>query len=145
METFSALLAFVRGILIMSMVMTKLPLCQFSIFSEDHDDFIKWKHFARYWPLCGEFTGHRWIPLTKASDGELWCFVWSVPWINGSANNHEAGDLICRGTQYEVIVMPSFEENFNPVCWLQSSFLCPNSLDILIAVIKHPVINAHWP
>ena len=23
---------------------------------------------------CGEFTGHRWIPLTKASDAELWCF-----------------------------------------------------------------------
>ena len=23
-------------------------------------------------PLCGEFTGHRWIPLTKASDAELW-------------------------------------------------------------------------
>ena len=23
--------------------------------------------------LCGEFTGHRWIP-TKASDAELWCF-----------------------------------------------------------------------
>ena len=25
-------------------------------------------------PLCGEFTGHRWIPLTKAFDAELWCF-----------------------------------------------------------------------
>ena len=25
-------------------------------------------------PLCGEFTGHRWIPLTKASNMELWCF-----------------------------------------------------------------------
>ena len=25
-------------------------------------------------PLCGEFTGHRWIPLTKASDAELWSF-----------------------------------------------------------------------
>ena len=25
--------------------------------------------------LCGEFTGHRSIPLTKASDAELWCFV----------------------------------------------------------------------
>ena len=25
-------------------------------------------------PLCGEFTGHRWIPHTKASDAELWCF-----------------------------------------------------------------------
>ena len=30
-------------------------------------------------PLWGEFTGHRWIPLTKASDAELWCFLWSGP------------------------------------------------------------------
>ena len=30
-------------------------------------------------PLCGEFTGHRWISLTKASDVELWCFLWSSP------------------------------------------------------------------
>ena len=30
-------------------------------------------------PLCGEFTGHRWIPRIKASDAELWCFLWSVP------------------------------------------------------------------
>ena len=27
-------------------------------------------------PLCGEFTGPRWIPRTKASDAELWCFLW---------------------------------------------------------------------
>ena len=26
--------------------------------------------------LCGEFTGPRWIPHTKASDAELWCFLW---------------------------------------------------------------------
>ena len=44
-----------------------------------HDDVIKWKHFPRYWPLCGEFTGHRWIPRTKASDAEFWCFLWSAP------------------------------------------------------------------
>ena len=30
-----------------------------------HDDVTKWKHFPRYWPFCGEFTGHRWIPHTK--------------------------------------------------------------------------------
>ena len=30
-------------------------------------------------PVCGEFTGHRWIPHTKASDAELWYFLWSVP------------------------------------------------------------------
>ena len=27
-------------------------------------------------PLCGESTGHRWIPLTKASDAELLCFFY---------------------------------------------------------------------
>ena len=26
--------------------------------------------------LCGKFTSHLWIPLTKASDAELWCFLW---------------------------------------------------------------------
>ena len=30
-------------------------------------------------PLCGEYTGHRWIPLTKASDAERWCFLCSAP------------------------------------------------------------------
>ena len=34
-----------------------------------HDDIIKWKHFLRYW----------WIPHAKASDAELWCFLWSAP------------------------------------------------------------------
>ena len=30
-------------------------------------------------PLCVEFTGPRWIPLTKASNTELWYFLWSAP------------------------------------------------------------------
>ena len=28
--------------------------------------------------LCGEFTGPRWIPHTKASEAELRCFLWSA-------------------------------------------------------------------
>ena len=35
---------------------------------------IWWHHhdiFRVTGPLCGEFTGHRWIPLTKASHAEL--------------------------------------------------------------------------
>ena len=43
-----------------------------------HDDVIKWKHFPRCWPLARESTGHRWIPYTKASHAELWCFLWSA-------------------------------------------------------------------
>ena len=29
-------------------------------------------------PLCGESTGYQWIPLTKPSEEELWCFLWST-------------------------------------------------------------------
>ena len=29
--------------------------------------------------LCGAFTGRRWIPGTKTSDAELWCFLLSAP------------------------------------------------------------------
>ena len=28
--------------------------------------------------MCGDFIGPRWIPRTKASDEELWCFLWSA-------------------------------------------------------------------
>ena len=30
--------------------------------------------------LWGEFTVYQWIPPTKASDAELWCFLWSAPY-----------------------------------------------------------------
>ena len=30
-------------------------------------------------PLSGDFTGHRRIPLTKPSDAEFWCYLWSAP------------------------------------------------------------------
>ena len=42
-----------------------------------HDDVIKWKHFPRDWPFVRGI--HWWIPLTKASDVELGCFLWSGP------------------------------------------------------------------
>ena len=50
-------------------------------------------------------VGDRWIRLTKASDAELWCFLWSPPWINGWVNNHEASDLRCHRAHYDVIAM----------------------------------------
>ena len=38
-----------------------------------------WDIFRVTSPLRGEFTVHRWIHLAKASDAELWCFLWSAP------------------------------------------------------------------
>ena len=56
-------------------------------------------------PLCGEFTGHRWIPRTKSQ----WCgtlmFSLIYAWINGWVNNREAGDLRRHGALYDVNVM----------------------------------------
>ena len=56
-------------------------------------------------PIRGEFTGHRWIPYAQASGAELWCFLWSAPWINGWVNNRKAGDLRRHRAHYDVIVM----------------------------------------
>ena len=42
-----------------------------------------WRHgmetFPRYWPFVRGIHRSRWIPRTKASDAELWCFLWSAP------------------------------------------------------------------
>ena len=47
----------------------------------NHDDVIKWKHFPRYWSFVWGI--HRSPgPVNsphKASDAELWCFLWFVP------------------------------------------------------------------
>ena len=55
-----------------------LPLCYFTpktpvpCVNNPHDDVIKWKHFPRHWPLCGEFTGpgefHTQKPVTRGFD-----------------------------------------------------------------------------
>ena len=60
-----------------------------------HDDVIKWKHFRVTGNLCGEFPGPRWIPHTKASHVELWCFLWSasgsrVEWTIGRLVNWDS-------------------------------------------------------
>ena len=57
----------------------KIPLTEKSTNGALHDDVIKWKHFPCYWPFVRGIHRSRWIPRTKASDAELWCFIWSAP------------------------------------------------------------------
>ena len=56
-------------------------------------------------PLCGEFTGRRWIPLTKVSDAVLWCFSLICAWTNDRVHNEYAGDLKRHRVHYDVTVM----------------------------------------
>ena len=56
-------------------------------------------------PLCGEFTGRRWIPLTKASNTELRCFLWFAPEKDVWVNNRDAGDVRRHHAHYDITVM----------------------------------------
>ena len=38
-----------------------------------------WSPFRITVPLWGESTGHRWIPLKKATDVDFWCSLWCLP------------------------------------------------------------------
>ena len=74
-----------------------------------------WRHLMEtfstlFGPLWGESTGDRWIPLTKASDAELWCSLWSAPgWINGWTNNRDADNFRRHHAHNDVTVMMMME------------------------------------
>ena len=82
----------------------------------------------------GEFTGHWWIPGTKASNAELWCFLWSAPEKNGWVNNREAGDLRCYHTIWRhcngpwtlVFLSWAYHRKVMEFIWYVSSNLLPN-------------------
>ena len=87
----------------------------------------RWRHqmekkFRVTGPLCGEFTGHRWIPCTKAL-----MFSLISAWISGWAKNLEAGDLGRHRAHYDVTVMD------HPVDW--RLHLSPN-----LNIVYPPVI-----
>ena len=44
-----------------------------------HDDVIKLKHFPRYWPFMRGIHRSPVKSPYKASDAELWCFLWVAP------------------------------------------------------------------
>ena len=55
--------------------------------------------------LCGEFTGHRWISRTNASDAELWFFFFDLRLNKRLGNNGDAGDMRRHRAHYDVAVM----------------------------------------
>ena len=65
--------------------------------------------------LCGEFTGHRWIPRTKTSDADphlnkrlgiqSWGWWFETPWRPLWRHSDVLGLLHCFGYQYEVITI----------------------------------------
>ena len=60
--------------------------------------------------LCGEFTGHRWIPHKGQWRGAL-MFPLICAWINGWVNNGEAGGLRRHRAHYDITVIFKFTPN----------------------------------
>ena len=56
-------------------------------------------------PLWGESIGHRCILLTKASDAELWCFLWCAPEQTVEQTIETPVIWKHHGAHYYVIVM----------------------------------------
>ena len=70
-----------------------------------HDDVIKWKHFPRNWPFVWGI--HRSPVNSPHKDQWRGALMFSLicAWINGWANNREAGDLRRHRTHYDVTVL----------------------------------------
>ena len=85
--------------------------------------------------LCREFTGHRWIPCTKASDAVLWYFFLIFAWTNGWVNNRDPGGLRRHGAHYDVTVM---DFGMSILMWhwfvptVSCLITCPDFLKIVI-------------
>ena len=79
-----------------------------------------WNIFRVTCPLYEEFTGHRWIPLTKARDAEHGYLFLIYAWIHRWVNNREAGDLRRHHAYSDVIVINDDSALFhivsNPNC-----------------------------
>ena len=83
-----------------------------------HDDVIQWKFFRVTGPLCGEFAGHRRIPLTKGQQYGLWCFF-------------DVGPLKLLNKQYNDR-------------WVETTW---RSYDAIVMIMSHIWVNGlghHW-
>ena len=88
-------------------------------------------------PLWEESTSHLWIPLTKASDSELWFFFMHA-WTNSSANNQDGHDLGCHCVHYDVTVICDIWGVFVSSTW---SLLFV--LSVLLCFMQYHVIWGH--
>ena len=82
-----------------------------------HDDVIQWKRFPRNWSFVRGIHRSRWIPHTKASYAELWCFFFICVWKSDWVNSREADDLRRYRCRYDVLVMYGLDTIWALVEW----------------------------
>ena len=100
-----------------------------------------WRHeigniFRATGPLCWEFAGHRWIPLTKASDA-------IYAWTNGLVIRRDARDLGRHRAHYGVTVMDSAWQGLDEIrehavmCFV----ICEKRLALVAVVVTVTILG----
>ena len=87
-----------------------------------HNDVIKCKHFPHYWPFVWGIHRSSVNYPHKASDTELWCFLWS-DWVK----DREAGDLRRIHSHYDVIVVITYP--WPAISWIMFNSSPPGKND----------------
>ena len=83
-------------------------------------------------PLCGEFTGHRWIPLTKASQwrGAL-MFSLICSWTNGWEDNpHNPLCIQCKSSNSFCMKSIFRDNSYYNLCHSNVEGWCDMQIDI---------------
>ena len=69
-----------------------------------HDDVIKCRHFLHCWPFVKRIHWSPVVLLTKNSDVERWCFLWSAPEQTVEQIYRDNGALRHHRSHYGVVV-----------------------------------------
>ena len=140
----------------------KIPAYTFKI----HDEVYQMETFSALLAICaGKFTGHRWIPRTKASDAELWCFLWSASekkrlskqswgcwfetlsrllWRHCNVNTPS-----CRGhrvdVHYQSMSIPALSEALNKLSWGVHTMINNGDNEYVEILKKETLYEAIYP
>ena len=86
-------------------------------------------------PLCGEFTGHRRIPLKGQWRGVL-MFSLICAWINRLVNNREAGYLRRHHAHHNVIVMKNLSRSDDGLKFIMGIPIILKSTNAFVHIVK---------
>ena len=75
--------------------------------AQNHDDVINWDYFPRYWPFVRGIHRSPVVSSHKVQWREAYIFSLICAWINGWANNRDAGVLWRHHAHYVLSVMIS--------------------------------------
>ena len=101
-----------------------------------------WRHQSK---KISASTGHRWISLTKASDVELWCFLWSAP--EQTVKQTSETSVIWDDIALIMTALQCWEpKHYDRVVWLKVQYLAILYLiENLLHLYKSCLPNLHDP